>query len=59
MKWMAPGDLAHGIGPVRHALALAECSGGTSMWGDLLSRDSEFQKLVMFLAVAQEPVNGS
>jgi len=55
-KWMTPGDSAHQTGPVRHPLALGDCIGGTSMWGILLLRDSEFRKLVMFVAVAQQPV---
>jgi len=56
MKWMAPRDSAHRIGPVRHSLAFADCSDSISMRGILSSRHSEFRKLVMFVAVAQQPV---
>jgi len=56
---MAPGDSAHGIGAVRHPLALAACSGGRSMWGIRSSWDSEIRKLVTFVSVAQQPVVAS
>jgi len=59
MKWMSPGDSAHRICPVRHSLAFTDCSGSISMWGILSSRHSEFRKLVMFVAVAQQPVTRS
>ena len=59
MKWMARGDWAHWIGLVRYAIALANHSKSISMWEIPLSGHSEFRKLVMFMALAQQPVTAS
>ena len=42
VKRMVRRDSAHRIGLVRHALCPANYSGSISIWGNLLSQDSEF-----------------
>jgi len=55
VKRMVRGDSAHRVGLVRHPCCLVDWSGRISMWGILLSQDSEFRKLVMFVPVAPQP----
>jgi len=54
-EWMERRDSASQIGLVRHPPRLAICSGIISMWRILLSWNSEFRKLVMFVPVAPQP----
>jgi len=55
-KRMARGDSAHSIGSVRYPLHLAVCGGSISMSVILSSLHFKFRKLVMFVAVSQQPV---